>query len=133
MSHKCVPMSYPPKLEAVFAGKCRQTMRKGERYRVGDTITFFEWSGRPYRSKWGQRWRAILVEVVDVELDEDLILIVSGLGAESLDLNTEWDGDYSDDLAARDGIDPPTGFALRDTLKAMYGDEWEGPYQILRW
>lgn len=66
-----IPMSYGPKLDAVFEGRCRQTIRKGDKYEVGQRRWIFEWSGRPYRSKWGRRMLVEIVKVCRLGLTED--------------------------------------------------------------
>ena len=124
-----LPMTYPPKIEAVKSGECRQTIRRGWRFWVGDEILFHGWSGKPYRSKWDWRLRVKLFNVHDVILSEDLV-------EEEWALNKwthHWDGAVMNFVAKEDHIDPPTGPALKDLLKEMYGKDWEGKYQILVW
>ena len=111
-----IPMTYPPKLDAVFDGRCTQTIRKGRKYRGGQVRWIFEWSGRPYRSKWGRRR---LVEIIFVEKFE---MGESGFDVDPLNntaVHYKWDSFYGHALAANDGIEPPTGAALRDVLKGL--------------
>jgi len=128
-THPPIPMSYKPKLDAVFAGDCCQTIRKGDKYAVGQCRWIFEWSGTPYRSKWGRR---MLVEIRQLTC---LILSDAGLmvGAWEADIGSAVSSRFADRLAAEDGIDPPTGVALRDTLKRLNGKDWQGEYQVVRW
>jgi len=109
-----VPMSYPPKLDAAFDGRCAQTIRKGRKHEVGQVRWIFEWSGKPYRSKWGRR---MLVEIVEADAmlvsDDGVFFQWSG------SIPFAWDDKPVNDLARRDHIDPPTGIALRDVLKGL--------------
>ena len=130
-THAAIPMSYKPKLDAVFDGRCTQTIRKGRKYAVGQRRWIFGWSGVPRHSKWGRR---MLVEIV---------------GCHGLKVRKDWIGFFPDEraipqwascwarnateLARLDFIDPPTGSALRDTLKRLNGRDWQGEYQVVRW
>ena len=126
MEHWSVPMTYRPKADAVFAGTCRQTIRRGNKYQPGDTLTIFEWSGKPRRSKWGRRCRARVTESWLWQFDD--------WGVSNPMMTYGWGSSYLSELAAKDGIVPPTGEALRDTLRALNGGEgWEGWYQVVRW
>jgi len=129
MAHWSVPMTYKPKADAVFAGTCRQTIRRGNKYQPGDTLTIFEWSGKPRRSKWGRRLKARVTEARLLWIDD------TGAASSIGEMVTYgWGSSYLSELAAKDGIVPPTGEALRDTLRALNGGEgWEGWYQVVRW
>lgn len=120
--------TYQPKIEGVRSGKITQTIRKpGKRsVKVGDTITFHGWSGKPYRSPWS--WR-IEVEVTCVV---NPILREEGIIAEYGPFMYSWDSETVDGLARNDGIDPPTGKELKRVLKSLNKD-WEGTYQIIKW
>ena len=37
---KILPLTYDPKIQAVLEGRCRQTIRLGSRFAVGDEIMF---------------------------------------------------------------------------------------------
>jgi len=112
-----IPMSYPPKLDAAFDGRCAQTIRKGRKHEVGQVRWIFEWSGRPYRSPWGRRMLVEIVAVDDCLVMEAVIQIVDGLGR--IIRGCYWHDRRADQLAAADHIDPPTGIALRDVLKGL--------------
>lgn len=125
--HFCIPLTYKPKIEAVFAGTIRQTIRLGRRYKVGDSVTLYEWSGRPRRSKWGRRKDAVLTVVRDVHCDAD------GVTWSECEF-TWWQGNVGNFLAQADGIDPPTGLELKRVLESFHGP-FIAPVeaQILRW
>lgn len=118
-----IPMTYQPKFDAVFSGECTQTIRKGSKYHVGERRWVFEWQGEPRRSKWGRR---VLVSIFDVW---DITALAAGV----VEGEERWPWLCLDELAAADGIEPPTGEALRETLKRLNGENWEGEYQIVRW
>jgi hypothetical protein len=117
---KILPLTYEPKIDGVINGTIRQTIRKGWKYKVGDQIAFHGWEGAPYRSKWSFRTGYFtLKEVIDIVVeDSGIIKIATG---------HEW---VLDRIARLDGIDPPTGEALRDVLLSM---GCTGKVQILRW
>jgi hypothetical protein len=130
-------ITYKPKIEAVFDGRCTQTIRKGDKVRVGDIITFHEWAGKPYRSKWGRR---ITVEVIAIQ---NMVLDCCWLhfGCGPLYFGTAgWGTQDADRIAKLDFIDPPTGIELRELLSGRSPNsphknqkDWEGVYQIIRW
>jgi len=122
-----VPLTYKPKADAVFSGRCCQTIRKGTKYAVGDRLLLFEWTGRPYRSKWGRRLRARVVGCTVLAVNSH-VLVWAYEGRWAV-----WNGGCASNLAAADGIDPPTGEALRDTLKRLNGPDWAGLYQVITW
>lgn len=128
-THHSVPISYPPKMDAVFDGLCRQTIRMGRKYAVGDRVTFFEWSGRPYRSKWGRRLRVVL------DVVQNIVLYPEGIMSSMvIPIATDWDAEAIDALAAADFIDPPTGVELKRVLEAFHGPITKPiETQILRW
>jgi hypothetical protein len=66
MTRHVKALTYRPKIDAVFFGDCRQTIRRipkeldgitpqSPRVAVGDIITFHTWFGRPYFSIWAKR------------------------------------------------------------------------------
>lgn len=140
--HHSVPISYPPKLEAVRKGDCRQTIRMGRRYAVGDRVTLFAWSGEPHRSKWAWKRNEVLLVAADI------MLAITGITAENefwgdtvvCDLMSRgftcagWGAIATDILAEMDFIDPPTGFALKAVLEGFHGPITEPvTAQVLRW
>jgi hypothetical protein len=125
-------LTYEPKVEAVKAGTCRQTIRpvgKGPRKRVGDLVSFHGWSGRPYRSSWS--WRipyTPLVEVIDIIIRPDCLKLAG------LSFLFPWSDRGIKTIAEKDGIVPPTGEALRDVLMSKNKIPDAGiEAQILRW
>ena len=122
---KILPLTYEPKIDGVINGTIRQTIRKGWKYKVGDQIAFHGWEGKPYRTPWNFRTGYFTLEkVIDVVIFSDGIQTVTPFGKffhgwEDLNIAAELDG-----------IDPPTGEALRDVLLSM---GCTGNAQILRW
>jgi len=121
------PLTYAPKIQGVLEGTIRQTIRAGQKLAAGDRILFHGWAGTPYRSKWSFRTPYYtLIAVIPIRIRPD------GLLFESNGEVRPW-ADL-DDLAARDGIDPPTGDGLREVLLGMHAVPASGVAgQILRW
>lgn len=124
---KNVPLAYNPKIRGVVDGTVRQTIRIGHKYAVGDLVSFYGWEGVPYRSKWSFRTPYF-------ELSEVIPITLYPGGIEIDGIIKPWS--QLDDLASRDGIDPPTGEALGEVLNDLYriwdrGGSIEA--QILRW
>jgi hypothetical protein len=121
------PLTYAPKIQGVLDGTIRQTIRAGQKLAAGDRILFHGWAGKPYRSKWSFRTPYYtLIAVIPIRIRPD------GLLFESNGEVRPW-ADL-DDLAARDGIDPPTGDGLREVLLGMHAVPASGVAgQILRW
>ncbi len=114
-------LTYRPKIEAVFNGSCRQTIRRipkispqEPKVSVGDTILFHTWAGRPYRSKWDRRVESRITSL-------RLIFNWGGVWHDwppSCEPITE---KQLDELARLDGIEPPTGEALEHLLMKLNG------------
>jgi hypothetical protein len=129
----CLPLTYPPKIQAVREGRCNQTIRAGWSKQVGDQVAFHGWAGTPRHSLWS--WRAgywPLVEVID------LLIIPSGIIYQDPrhgPIWYAWIHPLLEELAQRDFVDPPTGKELRRILLGMHKvDKLNGsPFQILRW
>jgi len=127
-------ITYPPKIEAVFSGKCRQTIRLLKIRSIkeeGDTILFHDWSGKPYRSKWGRRLKVTVTEVFSLYYER---------GAwrshpYDMDPGLTYTRQFMEELAKRDLIDPPTRECLEmvlaklNDLNTLEGTEW----QVIRW
>jgi len=125
-----LPLTYAPKIPGVIGGTIRQTIRPGRKYAVGDWVSFHGWSGVPYRSPWSFRTGYFLLcGVKDIFIHKHGIRHVTDGVAGPL---RSW-SNY-DDLAARDGIQPPTGQALGALFRSMHWIPEEGlPMQIIRW
>jgi len=126
-----IPLTYEPKIPAVITGTCTQTIREGRKYAAGDLIRFYIWLGRPYHSKRKTITKYMHIsEVLDIEIFESGFSWKSSLGGKDC---ANWKD--ADKLAARDGIIPPTGEALRDVFISKNGkipvDGMEA--QIVRW
>lgn len=142
--HHSMPMTCKDKLDRVFTGEIRQTIRQGRRYQVGDALTIFEWMGTPYRSKWGRRMDVIIVQAIPIFVDENGVrqihdrveygphTICSTTGAMS-----EWGSSVVlDMLADLDGLKPPTSVHLKEVLFKLHPDldfEKGEVFQVVRW
>jgi len=126
----CKAFTYKPKIEAVRAGECRQTIRPlGKRpVKVGDTILFHGWEGRPYWSKWSWRLEVTVKSCRRVRFD-DVGMWMELNSEEPIQMEWEW----LDIVAERDGIDPPTGLELKRILTEMHGLKEPTEFQIIRW
>jgi hypothetical protein len=141
MTHHSLPITYLNKADAVFAGACNQTIRMGDRYRVGDRLTIYEWSGKPYQSKWGRRIKAEVVETFGIKISdkgiatENLINTRFGFPSMPIVLWGENTGEYQSNIAELDGIHPPTNHELRRVLESFHGPFTDEPVeaQIIRW
>jgi hypothetical protein len=135
------PLTYKPKIIPCRAREIEQTIRPHWKVRPGDKILFHSWTGKPYYSKWG--WRA----KVDVIEAHPILVSLAGFQHYQYELTPEasekgfwmlvktpWDSDQGNILAAKDGIDPPTGKALGELLCKMHGikNEW-AKFQVIRW
>ena len=124
-----IPLTYEPKIAGVCDGSIRQTIRVGRKFSPGDLVSFHGWSGRPYRSTWSFRtpyFRLGMAHAIIIRANGIEALVGNGMEFRSWSL--------LDDLARRDGIEPPTGEALRDVLLGMHRIPDEGiEAQILRW
>ena len=123
-------LTYPPKIDPVFDGRCTQTIRKGRRVAEGDEILFHDWDDRPYRSKWNRRKRVTVTSVENIKISDTGIVFDS---IDSIQPKT-WDSFWATAMAIQDFIDPPTGEALRDVLFGLNGaPDVPEEYQIIRW
>ncbi|MCK5641186.1 MAG: hypothetical protein KAJ19_10325 [Gammaproteobacteria bacterium] len=132
MRKHVMAMTYPPKIEPVQDGRCRQTIRKVGKRTIsgGDSILFHGWSEKPYRSKWSWQKRVTVVDVIPILVYETYFQRVGN------PLMPAWDGKYGDILARKDFINPPTGIALRDVLFKLNGGKAPNEpekYNIIRW
>ena len=122
-----LPLTYEPKIEPVKRGDCTQTIRTGRKFKVGDLVRYFTWSGRPYWSKW-----IFLTGYMPIYLARDITLFPWGFRIVN---DFHWNYWETDQIARWDGIVPPTGEALRDVLISKNGKiPAEGvEAQIIRW
>ena len=125
MTRHMMSMTYGPKIEAVRNGTCAQTIRKGDRVSVGDTILFHGWEGKPYRSKWNWRKRVVDTEAIPMYANE--------YGFKHNARFYLWDDAHADEIAAMDFIYPPHGLVLARVLAELNGGNIDGEYQIIRW
>ena len=149
MTTHIMSFTYAPKIDAVLSGECRQTIRKkreGRKIKHGDFILFHGWEGRPYRSKWSWRKKVRVTEVAPLWIHENYVrgtLLRYVWDSETMNVQWifrlprtaqyVWDSETMNHVAVEDGIDPPTGEALKETLKKLNGPDWEGEYEIIRW
>lgn len=135
MKKHIMSITYPPKIEPVQSGECTQSIRKNLKFTKGDSILIHGWSDpkKPYRSPWNKQMRVTVTEAIPIMVDSFL-----GIGTRRPEINLidwhPWNSKYTDDMAKRDFIDPPTGLVLRDVLFKL-NDEPGGPewYQVVRW
>ena len=127
MAKHIMSMTYAPKIDAVQDGRCTQTIRKRGTIKAGDSIMFHGWSGKAYRSKWNDKMRVTVTEVIHFLASTD------GLKFENTK-TIPWDDIIIDIIAMNDFIDPPTGPALRDVLFELNGaPSTPEKYQVIRW
>ena len=126
-------LTYAPKIAGVRAGTIRQTIRTGRKFSVGDLVSFHGWEGRPYRSRWSFRTPyAPLLSVENITIYPLLGIVVhQPQGGEEV---CPWGGWAAASIALHDGIDPPTGAALRAVLLGLNPIPDDGAEaQIIRW
>lgn len=125
-----IPITYPPKIEPIRNKKFKQTIRKGDKFIVGDRVSLFKWLGKPYRSPWA--WRTeyfTLNEVIGIMIYNDGIMFPSH-GSHLF----KWDHGRIDNIAKLDFIDPPKGIELGNVLKSLNKIPDTGlKAQIIRW
>ena len=115
-----IPLTYPPKVQAVREGKCTQTIRAGRKFKVGDLVSFHGWEGRPYRSKWSFRTPYYEIHTVwDIMVWRTGILFPEM--KDHFDYSPEMFSEWSllDWLAVLDGIVPATGEELGRVIIEM--------------
>lgn len=126
-----LPLTYEPKVQGVIDGEIRQTIRGWWKRHVGDLVAFHGWEGRPYRSKWSFRTEYYeLIDVIDIYILRDSVIFMAETGNPAGDINIMY-WEEMNDIAALDGIEPPTGEALQQVLDSM--GLCVGPAQIMRW
>lgn len=132
MTKHVMAITYEPKIEPVRDGRCTQTIRKGRRFSVGDSILIHGWEGRPYRSKWNWRLRVEVTMAAPIVIHEEGISGVNKYG--DIGPVAHWWGNYCNMLAKEDSIEPATGEELKNVLFGLNGAPTEPePYQIIRW
>jgi hypothetical protein len=126
-----IPLTYSPKIQPVIDGTCRQTIRTGRKFSVGDLIRFYTWAGRPYHSK-----RTTITEYVEIK--EVFAIDINFRGIMTYNYEGfpakffKWD--ELDWLALKDGIVPATGWSLGAVLKDKNTIGTIGiDAQIVRW
>lgn len=132
MKKHVMSITYEPKRGAVFNGKCHQTIRH-KSVDVGDEILFHEWTGKPYRSKWGRRLRVKVTQVVPIWISEEGISIIQTCKTPGKPQG--WDHWKSDKLAEMDNIYPATGVELYNVLTKLNNGKVKLPslFHIIRW
>ena len=128
MKKNNISLTYEPKIQALIDGRCRQTIRAGRRFEVGDLVSFHGWEGIPYRSEWSFRTPYFeLKTVINADFNKKYGMYIAGTWY-------DWDAPETTGVAELDFIDPSTGDALRDVLfglNAKQGSHLEA--QIIRW
>lgn len=126
--------TYKPKIQSVKDGRCTQTIRPlGKRpVQKGDSVLFHGWEGRPYRSKWSWRLRVNVIDVKTIVIGKIGFSFLNNRKVLFLSIK-EWDSSYGDNLARKDGIDPPTGKALGELFNSMYDLKEPKEFQVITW
>lgn len=121
-------LTYEPKIAAILAGDCSQTIRIGGKFSVGDQVSFHGWEGKPYRSKWSFRTPYFtLKEVINGQIYPWGLCLSSKY-------EHRWDCSKTDEIAKLDGIVPPTGIELGNVLNRLNKIPVTGAWmQIIRW
>ena len=128
MKKHVMALTYEPKIEPVRSGECRQTIRKGRRFSVGDSILIHGWEDRPYRSKWSWGIRVGVQKIRNISIDE------RGIHRASHAVPIRWSSQTLKEIAEKDYIEPATGEELKKVLFGLNGAPTEPePYQIIRW
>lgn len=138
MKAQNVGFTYKPKIPAVKAGTCRQTVRMGRRFELGQVLHLFTWEGKPRHSKWGWRKDEKCVQLYDI------LVHVGGISCSvriddvdpicKFKTGYFYPWDMLDWIAKRDGIEPPTGKAMGELFRKMHKLPNEGaPAQVVRW
>ena len=138
MKAQNVGFTYKPKIPAVQAGTCRQTVRMGRRFELDQILHLFTWEGKARHSKWGWRKDEKCVQLYDV------LIYVGGISCKTLiddvksicefKIGYFYPWDMLDWIAERDGIEPPTGKAMGELFRKMHKLPNDGAEaQILRW
>lgn len=124
MTKHVMAMTYEPKIPAICDGRCRQTIRKGRRFSVGDEVLIHPAGNSCKEWEW---WKCVNVSAV-------LDIVVHTFGIDMFGVLYPWSCDEITRLAELDFIDPATGEALRDVLFGFYGaPTGQEEYQIVRW
>lgn len=97
--------TYKPKIEAVFAKRCRKTLRLTRKIEEGDTLLIHDWTGLPYRSKWGRRLYQQVLEVQQIIVDRRGLTIFDP--ENDAWYSQPWGGQGITFLAKQDGIVAP--------------------------
>lgn len=139
MKAQNVGFTYKPKIPAVKAGTCRQTVRMGRRFELDQVLHLFTWEGKPRHSKWGWRKDERCVQLYDVSITPGGILCATIIDDVKPICNFSVAGNFYpwetlDWIAKRDGIEPPTGKAMGELFRKMHKLTGAGsPAQIVRW
>ena len=112
-------MAYEPKIKAVVEGDCRQTIRRGRKYRKGDFITII-------RTPQGFSPQFQLVDVINIVVDKQKGFLI-------FEKWYSWDSQTLQELAELDHIDPPCGEKLKRVLYGYYPKKDRFEAQIIRW
>ena len=138
-----IPLTYPPKIQPAKEGTIDQTIMSGVKYSIGDLIRFFDWSGKPYRSKWVwviPNYRK-LIHIEELEINK---LGIKKIASHSIGdipsiikpLNKTLFWEDLDFLAKLDGIKPATGLETKRILEVKNGKAFTMEterYQLIKW
>ena len=133
MATHIMALTYAPKIEAVKAGTCKQTIRlkRSVEKKIGDKIILHTWAGKPYRSKWDWRLETRIIAVTRLR-------VFCGVWEEYIGIDDQWqpiDEGCMCSLGANDGIEPSTLRNIELTLAKLNG-LWSLEYtqwEVIRW
>lgn len=142
MSSHVMAVTYGPKVEGVRNGKIRQTIRMSHKFKEGDNLLLHGWAGKPYRSPWSWRIKAVITSVNDIILTEDYVQYGILTRTELQDgqiiegenwVSARWCEPIVDLLAKDDGVE--SGPELKKVLKSLNGiAKLNGQkFTIIRW
>jgi hypothetical protein len=135
MTTHILSMTYAPKIAGVRNGSIRQTIRKynpKRPFKVGDKLIIHGWESKPYRSPWNWRIEVHIDQLPEFEARDNGVNDLAPVAGYKFHA---WNSTVMDRIAKLDGIDPPTGVALKEVLEKFHGEFSFNPvrFQVIRW
>ena len=125
MANHKLTMAYSPKIPAIDAGTCTQTIREGRKVKPGDTIEFIHYSGIPHQT--APDWNKT------IKVSSVLPILIYSHGIRHK-INYDWNHAFIHNLARKDGMNPGTGQELKKILNSYCRlTKIPREYQIIRW
>lgn len=139
MTTHILSLTYKPKIDPVFKGQIRQTIRTynpGKPKMPGDKILLHEWTGKPYRSPWGRRFEGTVAETIILQPpsrrenpDRWIVLGVNGRWTDNYYLTLSG----VIDITLQDGIVPCNIYSLWDVLNDLSPNGIPKLLEVIRW